>query len=80
MGRALSSGQRHDDRSQLPGREQPGELQRITRVSLDLVAGLTRDICRAPGDKIKTDTRDALKLARLLAAGQLRPVVVAAAT
>ena len=29
-----------------------------------------------PGDRIKTDTRDALKLARLHAAGQLRPVVV----
>ena len=35
-------------------------------------------IPRQPGDKIKTDTRDALKLARLLAAGQLRPVVVPA--
>jgi transposase len=34
-------------------------------------------IPRQPGDAIKTDTRDALKLARLLAAGQLRPVVVA---
>ena len=27
------------------------------------------------GDQIKTDTRDALRLGRLLAAGQLRPVV-----
>jgi len=35
-------------------------------------------IPRQPGDRIKTDTRDALKLARLLAAGQLRPVVVPA--
>ena len=35
-------------------------------------------IPRQPGDHIKTDTRDALKLARLLAAGQLRPVVVSA--
>jgi transposase len=35
-------------------------------------------IPRQPGDQIKTDTRDALKLARLLAAGQLRPVVVPA--
>jgi transposase len=35
-------------------------------------------IPRQPGDKIKTDTRDALKLARLHAAGQLRPVVVPA--
>ena len=33
-------------------------------------------IPRQPGDRVKTDTRDALKLARLLAAGQLRPVVV----
>jgi hypothetical protein len=28
------------------------------------------------GDRVKTDARDALKLARLHAAGQLRPVVV----
>jgi transposase len=35
-------------------------------------------IPRQPGDRIKTDTRDALKLARLHAAGQLRPVVVPA--
>jgi len=35
-------------------------------------------IPRQPGDRIKTDTRDALKLARLLAAGQLRLVVVPA--
>lgn len=33
-------------------------------------------IPRQPGDRIKTDTRDALKLARLHAAGQLRPVTV----
>jgi transposase len=33
-------------------------------------------IPRQPGDRIKTDVRDALKLARLHAAGQLRPVVV----
>ena len=31
---------------------------------------------RQPGDRIKTDTRDALKLARLHAAGQLRAVMV----
>jgi transposase len=35
-------------------------------------------IPRQPGDRVKTDTRDALKLARLHAAGQLRPVVVPA--
>ncbi len=33
-------------------------------------------IPRQPGDRIKTDTRDALKLAQLHAAGQLRPVLV----
>jgi transposase len=45
-------------------------------------AGLEMMVCspgaipKQPGDGIKTDQRDALKLARLLAAGQLRPVVV----
>jgi transposase len=47
-------------------------------------AGLEVMVCspgaipRQPGDRIKTDTRDALKLARLHAAGQLRPVVIPA--
>ncbi len=36
-------------------------------------------IPRQPGDRIKTDMRDALKLARLHAAGQLRPVAVPSA-
>jgi transposase len=45
-------------------------------------AGIEMMVCergaipRQPGDRVKTDTRDALKLARLLAAGQLRAVVV----
>jgi transposase len=45
-------------------------------------AGLEVMVCspgaipRQPGDRIKTDTRDALKLARLHAAGQLRAVLV----
>lgn len=45
-------------------------------------AGIEMMVCapgaipRQPGDRIKTDTRDALKLARLLAAGQLRAVRV----
>ena len=45
-------------------------------------AGLEVMVCspgaipRQPGDRIKTDTRDALKLARLHAAGQLRAVTV----
>ena len=46
------------------------------------VAGIEMMVCspgaipKQPGDHTKTDQRDALKLARLLAAGQLRPVVV----
>ena len=46
------------------------------------VAGIEMMVCspgaipRQPGDHTKTDQRDALKLARLHAAGQLRPVVV----
>jgi transposase len=45
-------------------------------------AGLQMMVCapgaipRQPGDRIKTDRRDALKLARLHAAGQLKEVVV----
>ena len=47
-------------------------------------AGVEMMVCapgaigRQPGDRIKTDARDALKLARLHAAGQLRAVVVPA--
>jgi transposase len=47
-------------------------------------AGIEMMVCspgaipRQPGDHTKTDQRDALKLARLHAAGQLRPVVVPA--
>jgi transposase len=47
-------------------------------------AGLEVFVCapgaipRQPGDRVKTDARDALKLARLHAAGQLRAVVVPA--
>jgi transposase len=46
------------------------------------MAGIEMMVCspgaipRQPGDRVKTDMRDALKLARLHAAGQLRPVVV----
>jgi transposase len=45
-------------------------------------AGIEMMVCapgavpRQPGDRVKTDARDAMKLARLHAAGQLRPVVV----
>jgi transposase len=47
-----------------------------------LAAGLRVDVVapsktpRAPGDRVKTDRKDAELLARLLLAGQLRPIVV----
>jgi hypothetical protein len=42
----LELDRRHDDRPQLPGRVQPRELERVTGVGLDLIAGLTRDRAR----------------------------------
>ena len=55
------------------------ELARAARVAgVEVMVCAPGAIPRQPGDRIKTDTRDALKLARLHAAGQLRPVVVPA--
>jgi transposase len=55
------------------------ELARAARVAgVQVMVCAPGAIPRQPGDRIKTDTRDALKLARLHAAGQLRPVVVPA--
>lgn len=52
-------------------------LARAARAAgLQVVVCAPGAIPRQPGDRIKTDTRDALKLARLLAAGQLREVRV----
>ena len=52
-------------------------LARLARAQgLEMMVCSPGAIPRQPGDGIKTDTRDALKLARLLAAGQLRAVVV----
>jgi len=54
-------------------------LARAARaVGVEVMVCAPGAIPRQPGDRIKTDTRDALKLARLLAAGQLRAVVVLA--
>jgi transposase len=54
-------------------------LARAARASgIEMMVCSPGAIPRQPGDAIKTDTRDALKLARLHAAGQLRPVVVPA--
>jgi transposase len=83
-GRQLGTGQQWSDR--------PGPVRTVyeagpTGFGLARAArasGIEMMVCspgaipRQPGDRIKTDTRDALKLARLHAAGQLRPVVVPA--
>ena len=52
-------------------------LARAARAAgIELMVCSPGAIPRQPGDRIKTDTRDALKLARLHAAGQLRAVTV----
>jgi len=52
-------------------------LARAARaVGIEMMVCSPGAIPRQPGDQVKTDTRDALKLARLHAAGQLRPVAV----
>src|SRR3954468_2912067 len=54
-------------------------LARAARaVGLEVMVCSPGAIPRQPGDRVKTDARDALKLARLHAAGQLRAVVVPA--
>ena len=52
-------------------------LARAARAAgIELMVCSPGAIPRQPGDRVKTDTRDALKLARLHAAGQLRAVAV----
>jgi transposase len=52
-------------------------LARAARaVGIEMMVCSPGAIPRQPGDRVKTDQRDALKLARLHAAGQLRPVSV----
>jgi transposase len=52
-------------------------LARAARAAgIEVVVCAPGAIPRQPGDRVKTDARDALKLARLHAAGQLRAVVV----
>jgi transposase len=54
-------------------------LARAARAAgIELMVCAPGAVPRQPGDRVKTDARDALKLARLHAAGQLRPVVVPA--
>ena len=65
----------------------PGPVRAVyeagpTGFGLARAAGIEMMVCapgaipRQPGDRVKTDQRDALKLARLHAAGQLRAVLV----
>ena len=54
-------------------------LARAARAAgIELMVCAPGAIPRQPGDRVKTDARDALKLARLHAAGQLRAVLVPA--
>src|ERR1700712_1490928 len=55
-----------------------GLARQARAVGLEVMVCSPGAIARQPGDRVKTDARDALKLARLLAAGQLRAVVVPA--
>ena len=59
-------------RSMRPAR--PGSAWRGRRASAGSMCGSWRRgrSRRAPGDRVKTDRRDAIRLARLLAAGELR--------
>jgi transposase len=54
-------------------------LARAARAAgIEMIVCAPGAIPRQPGDRVKTNARDALKLARLHAAGQLRAVVVPA--
>ena len=53
-----------------------GLARRATERGLDVRVCAPGHIARRPGDRVKTDKRDALRLARLLAAGDLTLVVV----
>lgn len=53
-----------------------GLARTARRLGIEVMVCSSGAIPRQPGDRVKTDMNDALKLARLHAAGQLRPVVV----
>ena len=55
-----------------------GLARAARRAGIEMMVCSPGAIPRQPGDHTKTDQRDALKLARLHGAGQLRPVVVPA--
>lgn len=50
--------------------------RQLTRMGIPCIVVAPSLIPKAPGDKVKTDRRDALKLARLLRSGDLTPVWV----
>lgn len=53
------------------------ELQRLlTRLGIRCIVAAPSLIPQRPGDRVKTDRRDALRLAQLLRAGELTPVYV----
>ena len=54
--------------------------RRLKQLGIDCTVVAPSLIPKKPGDKIKTDRRDAEKLARLLRAGDLSPVYVPEAT
>jgi transposase len=54
--------------------------RRLNQLGIDCTVVAPSLIPKKPGDKIKTDRRDAEKLARLLRAGDLSPVYVPEAT
>jgi transposase len=53
-----------------------GLARLATEAGIQLLVAAPSKTPRAPGDRVKTDRRDAELLARLLLAGQLRPVTV----
>jgi transposase len=53
-----------------------GLARAVRAAGIEVMVCAPGAVPRQPGDRVKTDARDALKLARLHAAGQLRPVVV----
>lgn len=53
-----------------------GLARRAAEAGIELIVCAPGHILRRPQDRIKTDKRDAAKLARLLLAGELRPVRV----
>ncbi len=57
-----------------------GIARRLRQLGIDCVVVAPSMIPRRPGERIKTDKRDARKLARLLRAGELTPVYIPEAT